>query len=136
MSAMRCWTLALLSLALVLLSGCGGGPRQPAVPYQVAAGWLMPMTVRIDESWDLVKKHVETDNPAITHLVQVTVLQPPVAQRGMPPVAPGQVLVLPYDSYLMGQPPPGTGIELTLSPAEWVNGNPGARGRPGARQVR
>ena len=74
------------------VTGRGCGPREPHVPYNVAAKWHAAMTLEVLYSWDLMKYQVNTA-PLVTHLIKVKVLQ------GPPEVAIGQEMILPYSDW-------------------------------------
>jgi len=111
-------------LIALLLSACQRGPEQESVPYRQAARWMMPMTVRVVKTWDLVRVRVEGVRPEVTHLVEVEVLVPPAPKPGQPVVQAGDTLVLPFDSYARQSYPPERGDQMTITAAEFVLPDP------------
>lgn len=112
----------LFALTLLTLIGCGG-PREDPVPRGYALKWHDVMTVKVIKTWDLVQTHVDT-HPAITHVLEVEVLEGPPRYQG-------KILFLPFDTWATGvREPPSKGAVETIMPSQWVTQSRSSRGAP------
>jgi len=118
--------LAVLLASTLALAACFS-PRGERISRRYAADWHDVLTVEILDSYDLVKNHLPSAEPELTHMIQVLVLDGP--DRWV-----GKTLLLPYDGWALGindvKRPPAAGNQELVVPSKWVRENREGRGVP------
>ena len=122
LGAMRVAALLLSATALLVLAACGG--EETRVPPTVRAVALSDSAVRevkIVKIYVQAAERIGDPDPHISHYIDVDVLSGDGA---------GKPLILPYDTWNVGKPPPAVGTVVVMSPIDWVRRDPAKQGRP------
>lgn len=120
--AMRAATVLLTAVALLALASCGGeDTRVPPMVRAVALTDSAIREVKIVKLYVQAAERIGDADPKISHYIDVDVLSGDGA---------GKPLILPYDMWNVGKPPPAVGTVVVMCPADWVRRDPEKQGRP------
>ncbi len=104
-------------LGCLLIAACATHARPKPLALDQAIRDRTAQRVRVVRVYDQDERPIVRQAQAtVTHYVEVQVAGVPDA---------GAYRMLPYDEFLVGQPPPERGTELTIAPADWVPQGPG-----------
>ncbi len=112
----------LVLLATALLSGCAREEPVTLLSHDQAMQDDRPRQVHVLRITDQVEDGSGDNRDVdVSHWVKVRVLDGP---------GQGTLLLLPYDDWNVGRPPPRAGTDLVVAPADWVRRAPDSQGRP------